>query len=153
MGKLVVCNAPMLFTGMYALVKGWIDEKTRKKISIQGSGYLKYLREYCDDNQIPVSLGGTNEATFLDDCGPWKEYELVDSQDPNAKVGVRLKSDPEGKIFGPRELAMLENPVIDGFGAQGTKGAVIIQNDGQIVPNFQANKSTIIDDDKYVDND
>jgi hypothetical protein len=34
MGKLVVCNAPMLFTGMYALVKGWIDEKTRKKISI-----------------------------------------------------------------------------------------------------------------------
>jgi hypothetical protein len=34
MGKFVVCNAPMLFSGMFALVKGWIDEKTRKKITV-----------------------------------------------------------------------------------------------------------------------
>jgi hypothetical protein len=46
--------------------------------------------------------------------------------DPDAIVGVRRKDDPNGKIFGPKDWAMLENPVIDGLGAQGTKGAVII---------------------------
>jgi hypothetical protein len=34
MGKFVVCNAPMIFTAIWALVKGWLDERTRKKISI-----------------------------------------------------------------------------------------------------------------------
>ena len=37
MGKMVICNAPAIFTGMWNLIKGWIDEKTRKKISIVGN--------------------------------------------------------------------------------------------------------------------
>ena len=71
MGKFVLCNAPFIFTGIWALVKGWLDERTRKKISIQGSGYLTYLRQYVDDDQIPDFLGGSNPAQLEEDMGPW----------------------------------------------------------------------------------
>ena len=37
MGTMVIANAPMIFTGIYTLIKGWIDEKTRKKISLVGN--------------------------------------------------------------------------------------------------------------------
>jgi hypothetical protein len=32
MGKMIICNTPMLFSGIFHIIKGWIDEKTRKKI-------------------------------------------------------------------------------------------------------------------------
>ena len=32
LGQMMIVNAPMLFTGVWALVKGWLDEKTREKI-------------------------------------------------------------------------------------------------------------------------
>jgi hypothetical protein len=47
MGKMVICHAPMLFTGIYKLIKGWIDEKTRKKISLVGDP-KKVFSEYID---------------------------------------------------------------------------------------------------------
>jgi len=43
MGNLYVVNAPMLFSGIWAVVKGFLDEKTRGKIKIIGSGYLPTL--------------------------------------------------------------------------------------------------------------
>ena len=32
LGQMMIVNAPMLFTGVWALIKGWLDEKTREKI-------------------------------------------------------------------------------------------------------------------------
>ena len=32
LGQLLIVNAPYLFSGVWAIVKGWLDEKTRKKI-------------------------------------------------------------------------------------------------------------------------
>lgn len=34
-----IVNAPMLFTGVWAVVKGFLDEKTRNKIKILGGKY------------------------------------------------------------------------------------------------------------------
>ncbi len=39
MGQCFIINAPMLFTGVWSVVKGFLDEKTRKKITIKGSGF------------------------------------------------------------------------------------------------------------------
>ena len=50
-------------------------------------------------DQIPQFLGGTNDNDFLKDGGPWKYYEVVDSIEPGAKVGVRRINDPLGDIF------------------------------------------------------
>ena len=43
MGNLFVTNAPMVFSGIWAVCKGFLDEKTRKKIKIIGSDYKKTL--------------------------------------------------------------------------------------------------------------
>lgn len=39
MGQMMIVNAPMLFTGVWSIVKGWLDERTRAKIQILGGGY------------------------------------------------------------------------------------------------------------------
>jgi len=43
-----IINAPMLFTGCWTIVKGFLDEKTRQKISITGSGFLTKVLEVVD---------------------------------------------------------------------------------------------------------
>jgi len=50
MGKLVIVNAPFIFTGVFAIIKGWLDEKTRRKISLLGTNYMKLLLEYCNED-------------------------------------------------------------------------------------------------------
>ena len=41
-----IINASMLFTGIWAIIKMWIDEKTKSKIKILGSSYMNELLEY-----------------------------------------------------------------------------------------------------------
>jgi len=70
--KLLLANAPAIFTGIWAVAKGWIDEKTRKKVTIVGSSNtLKEMLKDIDIEQIPEFFGGQNKAGFLDDNGPW----------------------------------------------------------------------------------
>ena len=41
-----IINAPMLFSGVWAMIKIWLDEKTRAKITIIGSSYKEELLKY-----------------------------------------------------------------------------------------------------------
>ena len=58
LGKMYIINAPMLFTAVWTVIKGWLDENTVKKISILGSSYKKQILEYVDAENIPDFLGG-----------------------------------------------------------------------------------------------
>lgn len=76
MGQMFIVNAPMLFTGVWAVVKGFIDEKTRKKITILGGKYQKDLLELVDENSLPDFLGGKCTCAEFGGCmksgvGPW----------------------------------------------------------------------------------
>lgn len=71
LGQLMIVNAPMLFSGVYSMVKGWLDEETRKKIQILGGGYVKELLKYVDEDQLADFLGGKNRAQLIEDMGPW----------------------------------------------------------------------------------
>jgi hypothetical protein len=71
-----IVNSPMLFTGVWSMIKGWLDEKTRNKISILGGGYAKKLLEFVDAEQLPEFLGGKNTHNLLDDHGPWNDFEI-----------------------------------------------------------------------------
>mmetsp|Transcript_2040 Transcript_2040/g.3050 ORF Transcript_2040/g.3050 Transcript_2040/m.3050 type:complete len:151 (+) Transcript_2040:396-848(+) len=84
MGKMVVCHAPVVVAGIWSIIKGWIDEKTRSKVSIHNSNYQKVLFEDCDPDQIPISLGGSLESHISEEFGPWSDYELIDSSEPGA---------------------------------------------------------------------
>ena len=79
MGNLFVVNAPMLFSGIWAVVKGFLDEKTRGKIKIVGSNFLPTLEEYIPRERIPEFLGGGCSCPggcISSNIGPWNDYEI-----------------------------------------------------------------------------
>jgi hypothetical protein len=39
MHRMFIVNAPMLFSGVWAMIKPWLDQKTRDKITIIGGSY------------------------------------------------------------------------------------------------------------------
>ena len=43
LGHIVSINTPMLFNGIYSIIKGWVDEKTRKKVILCGYNYMDTL--------------------------------------------------------------------------------------------------------------
>jgi len=92
LGQMVICNAPMTFTTIWAVMKGWLDEKTREKIKIKGKDYKKTLLQYVDEDQLAEFLGGTCKAPLEEDHGPWNDFEIVDSTEPGAQVGVKQTS-------------------------------------------------------------
>ena len=91
-----------MFSACWAIVKVWLDEKTRQKISLVRSSYTtSELLKFIDEDQLPTWLGGKNQAALKDNAGPWNDYELVDGGEV---VGVRKISDgPDGKIFTPED--------------------------------------------------
>jgi len=62
MGKFLIINGGMMFSGLWSIIKGWLDEKTRKAVDILGSNFLPKLLKDIDIEQIPVFLGGKNEV-------------------------------------------------------------------------------------------
>ncbi len=81
LGQLFVVNAPFMFTSAWAIIKGFLNEKTRAKISIYGSNFHKDLFEICDPDAIPSFLGGNCECPggciTGHEAGPWEDYEYV----------------------------------------------------------------------------
>lgn len=45
-----IINAPMLFSGIWSMIKIWLDDKTKAKITIIGSAYKDELLKYVDHN-------------------------------------------------------------------------------------------------------
>ena len=56
LGKCFIINAPFIFTTVFAIVKGWLDEKTRNKIKVYGSNYQNDLFTFCPPSSIPKSF-------------------------------------------------------------------------------------------------
>lgn len=82
MGNMFIVNAPMLFSGIWAVVKGFLDEKTRNKIKIVGSSYMSTLEQFIDKKDIPKFVGGDCECPGVpggcinSNKGPWNDYEI-----------------------------------------------------------------------------
>jgi len=75
-----IINAPLLFSGVWAIVKPWIDEKTRQKIKIIGSNYQKELHQVIDPENLPEFLGGkvpeSDYGKYIEnEQGPWVGLE------------------------------------------------------------------------------
>lgn len=75
--RFYLINSPLLFSAVWAIVKPFIDKKTRKKIVNEGKNYQQTLLEniYADD--LPTFLGGSclcahvQGGCMFSDIGPW----------------------------------------------------------------------------------
>ena len=71
LGKMLVINAPWLCTTTWNIVKGWLDARTVNKIEILSpQESMARLRDFIDEDQIPVQYGGTGPELYFpcEDC-------------------------------------------------------------------------------------
>lgn len=76
LGKLYIINAPWGFSGIFSMVKRFLDPVTVEKIHVLGSGYEKELLGQIPKENLPKQFGGgcscPGGCEFSDD-GPWKD--------------------------------------------------------------------------------
>ncbi|KAF2685536.1 SEC14 cytosolic factor [Lentithecium fluviatile CBS 122367] len=80
LGKLYVINAPWGFSGVFSVVKRFLDPVTVNKIHILGSGYQKELLEQVPAENLPKTFGGQCDCPGgceLSDAGPWDDAQWV----------------------------------------------------------------------------
>ncbi|EFX00873.1 sec14 cytosolic factor [Grosmannia clavigera kw1407] len=78
LGRFYLINAPWGFSGVWSMIKGWLDPVTVAKIHILGSSYQKELFEQVPPENLPKRFGGQCECPGgceLSDMGPWHEDE------------------------------------------------------------------------------
>ncbi len=76
LGKLYLINAPWGFSGVFSVVKGFLDPVTVEKIHVLGSGYEKELLGQVPKENLPKLFGGSCEckgSCALSDDGPWQD--------------------------------------------------------------------------------
>lgn len=71
MGRFFIINAPYLFSGVWSLIKPWLDEVTVKKISIPGRDWKAQLLAQIPAENLEVRFGGTSTDPSTSDAGPW----------------------------------------------------------------------------------
>mmetsp|Transcript_7854 Transcript_7854/g.25924 ORF Transcript_7854/g.25924 Transcript_7854/m.25924 type:complete len:387 (-) Transcript_7854:223-1383(-) len=65
LGALVFVNAPMIFTALWRMIRGWLDPETARKVQIYGSNFEAKLRELVEPSQLLREYGGTNDFDLL----------------------------------------------------------------------------------------
>jgi hypothetical protein len=56
--RMLIINAPLSFRGVWAVIKPWLDPKTRSKVEIFGANYHARLSELIPPEHLPTIYGG-----------------------------------------------------------------------------------------------
>lgn len=78
LGKLYIINAPWGFSGVWSIVKTFLDPVTVQKIHILGASYQNELLAQIPKENLPAHFGGLCECEggcLFSDDGPWQEEE------------------------------------------------------------------------------
>lgn len=73
LGKMFIVNAPFLFKGVWAVVKIWLDKKTKSKIEMHSDVPIKRIQEFVELDNLPAFLHGNCKRPIRDNYGPWKD--------------------------------------------------------------------------------
>jgi hypothetical protein len=57
--RVLVINAPAIFSAIWKIVQHFLDPVTREKVQIYGDGATEHLLRYIAPDQLPAFLGGT----------------------------------------------------------------------------------------------
>jgi hypothetical protein len=80
LGKMYVINAPWGFSGVFSVVKKFLDPVTSAKIHVLGSGYKSELLAQVPAENLPKVFGGSCDCPggcALSDAGPWQDPQWV----------------------------------------------------------------------------
>jgi len=148
LGTMFIVNVPLVFYGVWNVVKFFLDEQTRQKIKIFGSKYRKELLEYVDEDNLPDFLGGkcttANYGEFMTkEEGPWvsnpallqvqkEAFEISSSSD--GKLAIEDQADFSNRQYNQNELEI--SPL---------RGAVPIKSDSEWEDFDIANESVLIE--------
>ncbi|KIK60005.1 hypothetical protein GYMLUDRAFT_44015 [Collybiopsis luxurians FD-317 M1] len=91
MGKFYIINAPWLFSGVWMIIKPWLDEVTVAKIAILGKDYKDTLLAQIPKENLPKELGGgctCGKGCSLSDEGPWSEakWQKIEAEMSNGSA-------------------------------------------------------------------
>jgi len=95
MTKMFLLNTNKFFGLVYNLIKGLLDNRTRKKIEILGNDYKEKVFEYIEPENLPTFLGGTCTCPqapggcLYCDIGPWN---------PSGKI-IKCKNKDDDSSF------------------------------------------------------
>jgi hypothetical protein len=89
LGNLFLINAPLMFRGMWAIIKNWIDPKTVSKFVVLGADYQETLLKYIDASELPEVYGGTCTLKL-----PEVNFDLVPTARPDTFRLDALGLDP-----------------------------------------------------------
>ena len=95
LGTMMLLNTGFFFSACWAIVKNFVDEKTRKKINMLGgsSSYKPKLLELVDEENLPSIIGGKCECKQIEggclysDIGPWNPKGGIKVGDKNTYIG------------------------------------------------------------------
>lgn len=77
LGKLYIINAPWGFSGVFSMVKRFLDPVTVNKIHVLGSGYKSELLQQIPAENLPKEFGGScacpGSGCHFSDAGPWQD--------------------------------------------------------------------------------
>jgi len=76
--RLYIVNCSWVLKAGWAVIKGFLDKKTRDKVKILGDKYLPELLKRINEEDLPEFLGGKckcePKGCLMQPAGPWKEY-------------------------------------------------------------------------------
>ena len=61
----------MLFSGIWSVVKNFVDKKTQEKIKIYGTNFKEKILKVIDEENLPEFLGGSSTTPLEQNLGPW----------------------------------------------------------------------------------
>jgi len=93
-GKMFIINTGMTFSALWAVVKLMLDQKTRDKICVLGSKFMKEITKYVDPDNLPKSIGGNNPNEIYDAVGPWTDYVKKCKEQMNYFPDGVIQGDP-----------------------------------------------------------
>lgn len=91
LGLCIVVNAPWFVKTIWAVAKGFLAKRTRKKFRILGKKFRKVLHTVVDPSNLPVEYGGTGEHGFktLDELFDYdKAFGVFDTPEYHAAVAA-----------------------------------------------------------------
>lgn len=95
LGKLYLINAPWGFSGVFSVIKKFLDPVTVEKIHVLGSGYKSELLAQIPKENLPKEFGGEcvcpGDGCMLADQGPWKDDDLLSGDKWLADHGLTRK--------------------------------------------------------------